>query len=74
MKIILKYEVRPSFVDFSKVERKQRLMMFAALIIVSGLLCFILEKQWFVGLGPLSKVRRILQIFSFVGYKSKSSV
>jgi hypothetical protein len=38
------------------VERKQRLMMFAALIIVSGLLCFILEKQWFVGLGPLSKV------------------
>jgi len=46
----------PMTPDDGTVQRKQRLMMFSCLILVSGLLCFILEKQWFVGLGPLSKV------------------
>ncbi|PFH36388.1 putative membrane protein [Besnoitia besnoiti] len=36
--------------------RKMQLQFFAALIIVSGILCFVLKKNWFVGLHPLIKV------------------
>ncbi|KAF4689253.1 hypothetical protein FOZ63_021647, partial [Perkinsus olseni] len=30
--------------------RKKQLQLFASLIVVSGFLCFILEKNWFVGM------------------------
>ncbi|KEP65181.1 UNVERIFIED_CONTAM: membrane protein, putative [Hammondia hammondi] len=36
--------------------RKVQLQFFAALIIVSGFLCFVLKKNWFVGLHPVVKV------------------
>lgn len=36
--------------------RKQHLTFFAALIVLSGVLCFVLEKNWFVGLHTLAKV------------------
>ncbi|PHJ17685.1 membrane protein [Cystoisospora suis] len=36
--------------------RKMQLQFFATLIIVSGILCFILKKNWFVGLHPIVKV------------------
>jgi hypothetical protein len=37
-------------------QRKKQLTFFAALICFSGFLCFILEKNWFVGLSPSMKV------------------
>lgn len=37
-------------------QRKKQLTFFAGLICFSGLLCFILEKNWFVGLSPTMKV------------------
>jgi len=36
--------------------RKKQLTFFASLICFSGFLCFILEKNWFVGLSPTTKV------------------
>ncbi|EPT30634.1 putative membrane protein [Toxoplasma gondii TgCatPRC2] len=36
--------------------RKMQLQFFAALIIASGILCFVLKKNWFVGLHPVVKV------------------
>ena len=36
--------------------RQNQLTLFACLIIFSGLLCFLLEKNWFVGVGPIMKV------------------
>jgi len=36
--------------------RNNQLVIFACLIIFSGLLCFLLEKNWFVGVGPILKV------------------
>jgi hypothetical protein len=36
--------------------RKKQLTFFASLICFSGFLCFILEKNWFVGLSPATKV------------------
>lgn len=36
--------------------RKLQLMFFAALIILSGILCFILKRNWFVGLHSVVKV------------------
>jgi len=36
--------------------RQLQLMFFSSLIIVSGILCFVLERNWFVGLSPLAKV------------------
>ncbi|CEL92515.1 unnamed protein product [Vitrella brassicaformis CCMP3155] len=37
-------------------QRKKQLTGFAVMIVVSGLLCFVLERNWFVGLSPLAKV------------------
>lgn len=39
-----------------ELQRKKQLTFFAGLICLSGLLCFILEKNWFVGLSPTMKV------------------
>ena len=39
-----------------EVRRKKQLNFFAGLICVSGFLCFILEKNWFVGLSSTSKI------------------
>ncbi|KAF4724596.1 hypothetical protein FOZ63_007442, partial [Perkinsus olseni] len=36
--------------------RKKQLQLFASLIVVSGFLCFILEKNWFVGMSPVLKI------------------
>jgi hypothetical protein len=44
-----------NFTDDSTA-RNNQLVIFACLIIFSGLLCFLLEKNWFVGVGPLLKV------------------
>eukprot|EP01067_Filipodium_phascolosomae_P006433 Filipodium_phascolosomae@DN4694_c0_g1_i1.p1 len=37
-------------------KRRLQLMLFAMLIILSGFLCFILEKNWCVGLSSLTKI------------------
>lgn len=37
-------------------KRKKQLTFFACLILVSGFLCFILEKNWFIGLSWTTKV------------------
>lgn len=37
-------------------KRKKQLTFFATLILVSGFLCFILEKNWFVGLSWIAKI------------------
>lgn len=37
-------------------DRKRQLTLFAVLIIVSGVLCFLLERNWFVGLSRLAKL------------------
>ena len=37
-------------------KRKKQLTFFASLILVSGFLCFILEKNWFVGLSWIAKI------------------
>ena len=39
-----------------ELQRKKQLTSFGSLIILSGLLCFILERHWFVGLPYLLKV------------------
>jgi MFS family permease len=39
-----------------EVRRKKQLTFFACLILFSGFLCFILEKNWFVGLSWVSKI------------------
>mmetsp|Transcript_79429 Transcript_79429/g.182071 ORF Transcript_79429/g.182071 Transcript_79429/m.182071 type:complete len:248 (+) Transcript_79429:50-793(+) len=36
--------------------RKAQLTVFALIIILSGVLCFVLERNWFVALSPVSKV------------------
>eukprot|EP00922_Rhytidocystis_sp_ex-Travisia-forbesii_P025739 GHVS01037752.1.p1 GENE.GHVS01037752.1~~GHVS01037752.1.p1 ORF type:complete len:295 (+),score=68.76 GHVS01037752.1:166-1050(+) len=36
--------------------RKLQLMFFALLIILSGVLCFVLERNWFIGLNRFAKV------------------
>eukprot|EP00916_Digyalum_oweni_P003697 GHVL01006598.1.p1 GENE.GHVL01006598.1~~GHVL01006598.1.p1 ORF type:complete len:237 (+),score=26.08 GHVL01006598.1:26-712(+) len=36
--------------------RKLQLTFFAVMIVVSGVLCFILERNWFVGLSALTKL------------------
>eukprot|EP00922_Rhytidocystis_sp_ex-Travisia-forbesii_P033737 GHVS01050118.1.p1 GENE.GHVS01050118.1~~GHVS01050118.1.p1 ORF type:complete len:301 (+),score=49.25 GHVS01050118.1:283-1185(+) len=36
--------------------RKLQLMFFALLIILSGILCFVLERNWFIGLNRFAKV------------------
>jgi len=36
--------------------KRMQLTVFALLIIISGVVCFVLERNWFVGLTPLSKV------------------
>ncbi|EER16923.1 conserved hypothetical protein, partial [Perkinsus marinus ATCC 50983] len=36
--------------------RKKQLQLFASLIVISGFLCFILEKNWFVGMSPVLKI------------------
>ncbi len=37
-------------------KRKKQLTFFASLILVSGFLCFVLEKNWFVGLSWIAKI------------------
>lgn len=39
-----------------ELRRKKQLTFFASLILVSGFLCFLLEKNWFVGLSWTTKV------------------
>lgn len=39
-----------------EIRRKKQLNFFASLICVSGFLCFILEKNWFVGLSYTTKI------------------
>jgi hypothetical protein len=39
-----------------EVRRKKQLNFFAGLICVSGFLCFILEKNWFLGLSSTAKI------------------
>jgi len=36
--------------------RKNQIQFFASLVIISGVLCFLLDKRWFVGVRPMWKV------------------
>ncbi|OII75635.1 hypothetical protein cand_030650 [Cryptosporidium andersoni] len=45
------------------LDKRRFLLIFAGIIMLSGLLCFMLEKEWFTGLSPLLRV----PIYSILG-------
>merc|ERR1711904_575775 len=57
----------------SKAKRKP-LAAFAALIIVSGVICFALERQWYMGMTPLMKVPLYIVLGTSVAFALTFSV
>jgi len=58
----------------SPAQRKKPLAAFAMLIILSGLICFTLEQQWYHGLSPILKVPLYVLLGTSVAFALTFSV